>query len=228
MTICKIGFIAAMQSEAESLRTALATSAEHPPPLILVGGPGRSNAARAANEAVRDGCNLLVSWGLAGGLVESLRPGNMIAGEYAFSETGTPLHAEHASVNLFAERMRQVPHTNGNIITTTRAVRTPNEKAALSKRYDVIAADLESSAIAYVARSAKVGFYVLRSIIDPAEATVPLSALVGLDDSGRTHILPVLKELKRRPHEIRDMLKMARLYKTALGGLATAANALLR
>src|SRR5262245_20936165 len=72
----RIGFIAALDIEASSLRRAAAGDDSW---LVLQSGPGPTHAAAAAAHALDAGARLLVSFGLAGSLDAAIASGTVLA-----------------------------------------------------------------------------------------------------------------------------------------------------
>ena len=110
------------------------------PYLVRCEGPGAANARRAAQALIAEGCDALVSFGVAGGLDPKLRPGDIV---------------------------------RDRIHDATAPVASPAEKARLFRDTGAVAVDMESEAIAKVARAAKARFAAVRAIVDPAERGLP-------------------------------------------------------
>ncbi|MEQ8698178.1 MAG: phosphorylase, partial [Bauldia litoralis] len=79
--------------------------------------------------------------------------------------------------------------------------------------------DMESHAVAEVADRAGVPFVAIRAIGDPASRAIPRAALAGLGPDGRTHALPVLAALMRRPGDFRAIWRLAQDTNKALAAL---------
>src|ERR671913_98895 len=74
-SVFTIGFIAALSIECTSLRRQLPRASTW---CIAQSGPGAARAAEAARRAIDSGADLLVSWGLAGGLGAAVAPGTVV------------------------------------------------------------------------------------------------------------------------------------------------------
>jgi adenosylhomocysteine nucleosidase len=72
------------------------------------------------------------------------------------------------------------------------------------------AIDLESGAVALVARTYGLPFAVVRAICDPAERTLPPAALVALRSDGGIGLMPIIRSLIKRPDQIPGLLALAR------------------
>jgi adenosylhomocysteine nucleosidase len=103
-------------------------------------GPGAANARRAAARLIAEGCDVLVSFGVAGGLDPKLKVGDIVRDR---------IHSADAPVT------------------------SPAQKARLFRTTGAVAVDMESEAVAEVAREAGVRFAVVRAIVDPAHRSLP-------------------------------------------------------
>lgn len=72
------------------------------------------------------------------------------------------------------------------------------------------AVDLESGAVARVARRLGLPFAVLRAICDPAERSLPPAALIALNETGRIQILQVLASVAANPAQLPMLIALAR------------------
>ncbi|MFM7135472.1 MAG: nucleoside phosphorylase [Planctomycetota bacterium] len=129
-----------------------------------VAGVGRGAAARAAR-LLLDGHRprLLVSAGFAGGLDPMLERGAIVepASVRGESETAAPLPLAAPGQGA------------ATIVTVDRIVRTPAEKAALAAATEATLVDMETVAVAEVAREAGVPCRSIRVISDAAGDELP-------------------------------------------------------
>jgi adenosylhomocysteine nucleosidase len=130
-----IGFVTGMRAEARLLRGRMVVvGAEHASALV-----GRAD--------------ILVSFGVAGGLDPALRPGTLVV-----SDAG------------WAGRLGAV---HGRVI----GVDAPICTIAAKKRLQGAVVDMESHVVERVAHQASLGFVAVRAVLDPAERAVPEAAL---------------------------------------------------
>jgi len=181
-----------------------------------VAGVGREAAQRAARLII-DGHRprRLVSAGFAGGLDPALARGAVVEpgsvrGE---SETSIPLQLAAAGPG------------GGRIVTVDRIVRTPAEKAALAAATGATVVDMETLAVAEVAREAGLPCLSIRVISDAAGDELPpdVTRLVA-PQSGLRRAGSLLGMIGRRP---RAALDLWQLWERAVVDGRTLAEALV-
>lgn len=143
------------------------------PALAVVSGIGKVRAAHAASVLVAAGARrALLVVGTCGGLTRGLVPGVLVHGRAA------------AQVDLAGERGREIPSdpdwmrdwqgvapgVAGIFLTADRPVLSAWRRVVVGLRFApaMCAADMETAAIAYVARAAGVPWAALRAVSDRA------------------------------------------------------------
>ena len=196
MDRAKIGIVTGLQAEAQWLRDAGFT--------VMVGG-GTPLGARKAAEALVDeqGVLGLLSFGLAGGLQKGLKPGRILVPS-----------AIQAGLLTFPCDYRLLEFLGGPlagpILGWHKIVTSAEEKQLLSQRYHVAAVDLESGAVAEVAKERELPFAVLRAVADPAERDLPPAALVALKADGKLDGMALARSILRQPRQIPGLIKVGR------------------
>lgn len=188
-----IGFVTGLAAEARlPARHAL---------MVAAGGGTPAGAAQAAEALVARGATSLASFGLAGGLDPALRPGTPIipASVIAADET---FSCDPAIIALFGGVTVPLILGDGGIAGTVEA------KRALFESTGAAAIDLESAAVARVARRHGLEFAVLRAIADPAGQRLPPAALTSLDEKGRIVPARVLASLCRTPSQLPGLVSL--------------------
>ncbi len=136
----------------------------------------------------------LISFGLAGGLHPSLRPGAIVIPDVVLSRDGHwPTHPS------LAARLGTV---NGALYSGGAVLATAEDKEALYLRTGALAVDLESEAVAETAARHALPFAVLRAVCDPATRSLPRAALVALDPEGKISGKAMVRELVQRPQDM--------------------------
>jgi adenosylhomocysteine nucleosidase len=170
---------------------------------VRAGGGTPDGARIAATRLIEEGAAALVSFGLAGGLDPLLRPGLVIIPGIVLSD-GDALHAD----GELAERFGGL--TDHTIVAGSVVATDATAKRRLQGATGAHAIDLESGAVARVAKTHGVPFVVVRAICDPAERDLPPAALVALDPAGGIGLLAVFRSVGRHPGQIPGLLALAR------------------
>jgi adenosylhomocysteine nucleosidase len=169
---------------------------------IAVGGGDAAGAMRAAEALVARGAGALISFGLAGGLDPKLGAGTILVPDAVLVDD-TVLHCDG---DLVARLGGATGHRilGGRDLLVDRA-----QKRAAWEASGAHAIDLESGAVACVARDRKLPFAVLRAICDPASRDLPAVALLALDRGGGIDPFRIARALMRAPWEIGGLLSLA-------------------
>lgn len=213
-----LGVIAAMPAEAATCRVSRAAWS------VVCAGIGGAAAARGAETLIASGARGLVSWGTAGALSAALGAGKLALYTCCVdAQTGEEFPTDpglRARFEAWLEPLRPVACRG---LTSTVPLAGIAEKAAGNVRFGCAAADMETTAIAAVARRHGVPFVAVRSIVDPAGWAIPQSALAGMD-ADTAAAWRVAGALLRNPTELGPLLRLAWWYRRALGTLRSAAT----
>ena len=167
-------------------------------------GGGMPEGAEAAAEAlVAEGATALLSFGLAGGLVGDLHPGDIVIPD-AVVEDGR-IRPTNAALSA-----RLGEGTHGMLLAHHEIVASAAEKAALAATSLCRAVDLESGAVARVAAKYELPFAVLRAICDDAERDLPPAALAALNEKGAIAITRVALSILSHPLQIPALIALGR------------------
>ena len=218
-TARSLGVVTGLAREAGCLRRAGAAEL-----LMVRAAAGRPDeAAAAARAMVAHGASGLVSFGVAGGLDPSLGAGVVVIASSVIGPDGgaVPVHEPWAKALMRIDGA----FDSGAVVGSDEPVMTALEKRRLFRRYGALAVDMESHAVAGVARDAGIPFAAIRAIGDPAGRSVPRAALAGLMPDGTTRALPVLAGLLRRPRDLAGIWRLARETNRALAALRAAVEA---
>jgi adenosylhomocysteine nucleosidase len=186
---------------------------------VAIGGGTPAGARAAAERLVAEGATALVSFGLAGGLDPALPTGTLLV-PVAVVSRGIRLAIDPALAAALGGVTRQALVAAEEVVATTAA------KARLWRGTGCAGVDLESGAVAEVARDRGLAFAVLRAICDPGTRGLPPAALAALDAQGRIAIGRVLAALARHPGQLPALLALAREAATARRALAARVAAL--
>ncbi len=183
---------------------------------VAAGGGDSAGAEQVARALVTDGARALLSFGLAGGLDPDLRPGRLIVPRavlLGLDESGRPDDAA-GDVGRCAANPAMVESLGGAtcelILGASEVVSDAATKRRLREQTGASAIDLESGAVARIARERGLPFAVLRAICDPAERSLPPAALIALGGSGEIQILKLLASVAANPSQIPGLIALAR------------------
>ncbi len=201
-----VGIVTGLQAEA-SIAARLGCA-------VAAGGGTPWGAELAAERLVAEGATALLSFGLAGGLVAELRPGDIVV-PMGVVEAGRIRPTNAAMAACLGG------WSGGMIAAEAEIVALASDKADLAKSSLCGSVDLESGAVARVAERHGIPFAVLRAICDPAERDLPPAALSTLNAKGAIAGTRLIASILRHPGQIPDLI--------ALGGdAARARKALVR
>jgi adenosylhomocysteine nucleosidase len=220
-----IGIVSALAAEARTLGPAARQGAElrrlADGALLAVGGIGEGAAAAAARRLVLAGATALVSFGMAGGLDPTLICGAVLLPEEVVARGGA---AVSATATEWRQRLRAALPASciacgGRLLTSERPLASPQAKAAAWREWRAAAVDMESAAIAQVARQAGLPFIAVRVIVDTASDQLP-AAVIAASGGGQLRLGRLLAALLRAPADIAGLIRLSARYRVATRVLA--------
>ena len=190
--------------------------------------------AEVAREAVarlaKDGAEIIVSFGFAGGLAPDLPAGCLLlpkalrcADREDILVDDTAEMAEGA-VGLL---VGATPLSRGALLTVEMPLAAVDDKHAAHHRFDAVAVDMESYWVAEACRRAGLGFLALRAVSDPAQRALPASAARAMGPDGNLQIGRLLGGLLGRPGDIPELVRLGLDSRKASAALGRAAALLL-
>jgi adenosylhomocysteine nucleosidase len=187
---------------------------------VLCSGVDPERARTAAGRLCDQGVAGLVSFGIAGGLVADLAPGDLLLPQHVILPEGGRIMIEPAWRGRLAATLERAGlHARSEpIVGSERIVATCAAKRALLAQTGAVAVDMESHGVAEVARRAHLPFLVVRAVADRSDQVVPRAALDAIDASGDVRHLALLGRLIARPWELWPVIDLGR---SSARGLAT-------
>ena len=172
---------------------------------VICGGDGKSLAA-SLTHAMAAGCSGLISFGVAGGLSPSLRPGACVIGSCVIDDD-----IACTTDARWAQRLgRLIPGSvHGAILGVREPVAHAAEKRRLHERTGALAVDMESHVVARAAGRHRVPFAAIRVVVDPVGRTIPRSALAGARADGTIDPIAVMRSLARCPRDLFGLIRMS-------------------
>ena len=183
----------------------------------VAGGGDAARLAVLLERALAGGAAGIISFGIAGGLADELRPGTLLVGRRVVTPQRA-WSAHPAWTAALASRLagaRVVDLASGpSIVSDTRA------KRALRQATGAAAVDMESHVVAALAEAHGLPFAVLRALADPAARDLPPAACAALRDDGSIDASFVLRSLLRAPGQAPMLARVAADARRALRALS--------
>jgi hopanoid-associated phosphorylase len=193
---------------------------------LTISAGGQADATRAGIASlIARGADRLVSFGIAGALDPSLKPGDLIIGSAVRTRDGErqPVDQKwlaYLTTHLGVARI-------ADVVGSTTIAATAEQKAMLHRDTGAACVDQESHWVADAAHANRLPFIVLRAIADRAGDNLPDAVLVGLDKQGNPRTGAVLGELLRDPTQLPGLIRVALQTNRALKSLLRSRAALL-
>jgi len=216
----RLAALTGLASEARILARAAAGAGEGIEVVTAVGGADPEQARQEAARLVAAAPDLLVSFGLAGGLVDGLAPGDAVCPAEARLPEGERVTADPAWRAAVRAAWGQ-PLADCPVAGRDAPATTPAAKRALAEASGACIVDMESHILAEAARRAGVPCLVLRAVCDPAGRAVPAALLRLIDPRGRLRWRQ-LPTVLRHPGATLTLARDSRRATATLRGLAAA------
>lgn len=214
----KIGIVAALPMEARMLTTQNLrlrnTTVITDNILLRIGGVGRAGAQAAAEDLIAQGANLLISWGTAGGLSPGMAAGTLILGDRIISREEV-FETDRIWREHFYSHLANITVHCGAVVEAEHIIASTSAKAQLFSLHQAVAVDMESAAIARVAKQAGAPFLAIRSIVDAADFALPEWLTDCLDPTGKIKVAPLIKYLCHQPRRLFTVLHLAQSFARA-------------
>lgn len=170
--------------------------------VVCGGGDGKRLAADLARLA--PGAAGIISFGVAGGLDATLKPGDLRIGSGVVTADGIRYPADPGWGSRLSARL-------GVPAALFAAVDTPLAeiagKAALHAATGAATVDMESHLAAGAAQAAGVPFAALRAVTDPANRALPHAATVGMRADGSVDLPAILVSLTKKPGQLPGLVR---------------------
>lgn len=230
--LSSVGIVVALALEAKALTTNT-VAIERITPLangagVWLSGMG-STAARIAAQGLADkGATALATFGVAGALKAGLRSGTLFCPERVLDDndhdyTPDPAWRTRLLQRLAATRLAVLD--TGSLVSVTLPLLTTTAKIAAYERYAAAGADMESAAVAAVARDRNLPFMALRAISDEVDDTIPAALHDSVDAWGRPRPLTLIATLGRQPSLLTYLPSLHSRMQQATRALHAAADA---
>jgi hopanoid-associated phosphorylase len=177
--------------------------------ISICGGATALRAKLAEAAGLRP--QLVMSWGVCGGLDPRLRPGDIVVGAEVVSDDASI--GTDAAVRSWLER-RLIDAGARVVVERLAAAEAPvltvGAKADLRRATGAAAVDMESLMAGRFALEQRTPFAILRAVADPADRDLPPLVLKAVNCEGRVNVAAVIGELIRFPSQFSGLIAAAR------------------
>lgn len=186
----------------------------------VISGAGAAAAAFVDDRLRGEGYDLVVLAGVCGGLDPSLAPGSLIVGRRVVAPGG----GEHVPDERLLESVRQalrgrMPFVSSALLTVDRPVESVAARRDAWNEYGAAGIDMETFGVGSAAERHGVPWLALRTVVDPASATLPSSLARWRGDEDER---AVVRAALARPHEWLAYARLAWQMRAALKSLRAA------
>ena len=192
-------------------------------PEIRCAGANAGRARNAARDLLAEGCDALLSFGIAGGLDPLLGPGTTIVADAIVTQTGQKFKTADRWRERLLRALNGLPAVrSATVAGSDWPITTEVERLALSEASGASVVDMESHAVAEVASDAAVPFLALRVVADTFTDVVPMWVNDCVSDDGGIKPLALTTGLIAQPGDIMALLRLAQTSRVALVQLSRA------
>ncbi len=204
------------------------------PVTIVQGGVGRKNAIKATRCLLESAkVDLLISSGVAGGIRQGLKVGDLVVAESVgyskqndFDGEKIQLESNHVcnkKVVQFAGQLSgdlELKLHIGNILTVDKVISEASTKRNIGEHNPFLAVEMESAAVAEVAREKDVEFAAIRSISDDVDDDLHLDYNNIISDEGKVKVAGIALEVLKNPQKLAVLKRLNKQTKRAAKSLA--------
>ncbi len=158
----------------------------------------------------------LLSCGFAGALRSDMKIGDIV-----IADSLCDTHGQQLSVDVHMPADPEHGLFVGRMLTIDHMVRKVEEKQALAEQFDAIAVEMESLAVAQVARETGTRFLTVRTISDDLTADLPPEVLSVVGSTGTMRLGAALGSIWKRPSSVKEMWQLRESASKAAEQLAS-------
>jgi adenosylhomocysteine nucleosidase len=195
--------------------------------VLAYSGAGANNAQTASELLIEHGATRLISWGCAAALSSTLNPGDLVLPDTLIDVDGIQIGIDpdwHGYTKNLLSTTLEV-HT-GSLAESKSIVSTSQDKKQQHTQTGAIALDMESIAIAKVARQHKLPFLAIRAIADPVNMDLPRAINHSLSNEGDIVLSKLLLFIALHPTELPGLIKLGLHFNAAKNTLKLVAQQL--
>ncbi len=195
--------------------------------LLACSGVGAANAKTAAELLASKGATQLISWGCAGALSTTLKPGDLFLPDQLLDVDDVSMTVDAAwhrhACRLLAPITRLHP---GKLAETASIISASEEKRQLHTFTKAQAVDMETVAVAKVADKKKLPFLAIRAIVDPASMDMPRAIAYAANAEGVIVMGKLGIFVATHPAELPKLIRLGLYFNAAKSTLKRVAQKL--
>ena len=185
--------------------------------LIGLSGAGPGAALRCSAALIESGATALISWGCAAALDPGMNPGDLILPSRIACTDGATIDPDAAWRERLSRKLEaRLPVYSGLLAESERVVASALEKHAIFANTGARALDMESAAAARAAQQFGIPFLAVRSIVDPADVTLPPSIHAAFDEHGMLNVPNMVLRALLRPTDFVGIIRLGRHFGQAM------------
>ncbi|MGZ5006275.1 MAG: phosphorylase family protein [Methylobacter sp.] len=195
--------------------------------VIAYSGAGPDNARAASELLIKQGATRLISWGCAAALSETLKPGDLVLADTLIDADGVQIDIDHDWFNFAKNRLStHLKIHTGSLVESLTIVAAAKDKKHLHSQTGAIVLDMESIAVAKIARQNELPFIAIRTIADPVSMDLPKAITHALNDQGDIVLARLLLFIALHPAEVPGLIKLGLHFNAAKNTLKSVAKQL--
>lgn len=196
--------------------------------LVTIAGGGDAVALRRRIEEVAQGARGIVSFGMAGALIDGLSIGDWVVGDRL---SGTL--ERRCDARWTAALADALPRSSvGGFYADGRLIGSVVEKRSLAEHHGSIAVDMESHVAGQIAADLSLPFAIVRCVSDTAGHEVPMAIAASMRPDGGVAVGSMLADLRNDPSQLPDFVRtlagFARAFRALRSGVRTLGPAIAR
>ena len=174
--------------------------------------------ARRATQALIDGHSpdWILSCGFSGALLPEMKVGSIVMATAILDQ-----HGQRFAIDLSAESNPEQNLFVGSLLTVDAMVKTVEEKRRLARDFGAMAVDMESLAVAQIARENHRKFMAIRVISDDLSADLPPEIMSIVGPTGAVRAGAAIGALINRPGSFKELWHLRGQASAAATSLAT-------
>lgn len=210
-----VAVIAALPQEASVLvkdKLTVGEITEISPWLFLgISGIGYQAAKEMAYGLIPRKPTIVISWGTAVALKKELRPGTVLLPELVVDEDGIKFSTDPYLNQTIKDLLyhKNIPFDEGRLYGQAPLLGTPENKRDLYRKTGASAADMESAAIAAVARENDLPFIAVRVVADGINTRLPHAVITASSDDGVIDPMQFLWTVSKSPKDWIPTMQLA-------------------